>query len=197
MSIHYSLLHWYCIVVLTRIFEILHSRIQYISKFGDGRSKRHMNKINKTECTMVMLKVSAILYLLLALVALVFLSIAQYSHDVPPPVYLDSPSNVELLSFSKRRTATTSGGSIGTIKRKQKYQLAYDESLGYFDDLDETHWERLREAAIARLQSIRTYRPKMMDWMTPMSFYEYFEPDFVCPFERRLGSNEIGDGPKW
>jgi hypothetical protein len=189
----------------TRKFKILHCRIQYILKFSDEwRKKKTRTKKEDRKCTMaMMLKVSAIPYLLLALVALVCVSLAQYSNDLPPPVYADSHLKGALLSSSKRRTATTTTGdstsiTTGTsIKRKQKFQLAYDESLGYFDDLDETHWERLREAATARLQSIRTYRPKMMDWMTPMTFYEYFEPDFVCPFERRLGSNEIGDGPKW
>ena len=77
-----------------------------------------------------------------------------------------------------------------------KYDLAFRESLGFFDDIDEENWKRHQ-------QSIRSdslfLQPQQEDpkfeFKTALWMFNNVDPMFTCPHARRVGGR--GDGPKW
>ena len=76
--------------------------------------------------------------------------------------------------------------------------MAFDQSHGYFDDISDGDWQRLQQIARDRVRSVQTgYKNLKGLNEKDVSFYDYFEPDFSCPYERRMGIPEVGDGPKW
>jgi hypothetical protein len=76
------------------------------------------------------------------------------------------------------------------------YQLAYEQSMGFFDDIPETQWKELYQRR-ARNATNHLHRKKpLRDWQEPAIFYlKNYEPTFTCPHVRRIGG--VGDGPKW
>lgn len=81
---------------------------------------------------------------------------------------------------------------------ESRFALAKKESFGFFDDIDETRWKRLKD----RFQSMRPNefpannnkyiehaKDPQMFWM------ENFIPEFACESERKYGG--LGDGGKW
>jgi len=73
------------------------------------------------------------------------------------------------------------------------YSLAIRQSLGFFDDITSSHWERMQEKFIRM-------SPNFCDWGMWNSkasvFWQcHYEPDFVCQHEERIGLQ--GDGGKW
>jgi Methyltransferase domain len=77
------------------------------------------------------------------------------------------------------------------------FQLAYNHSYGYFQDIPDAEWERYyRQPA---LQS-RHYRyPQDHDRYTNNQsaswIFSNWDPYFVCPHVRKIGG--LGGGPKW
>jgi hypothetical protein len=77
------------------------------------------------------------------------------------------------------------------------YRLAYDQSYGFFDDLDEEDWKRRQVKAREHrhhdgnpLQFWKKYPNS-----SAMFYYYNYEPFFSCPHLHRVGG--FGDGPKW
>lgn len=82
------------------------------------------------------------------------------------------------------------------------YDLAYSESYGFFQDIPEHHWNLLRQISQANIPHMYPNNPlKYADTArrgtTPSWYQTNYEPDFSCQFERRVGGNGNGDGPKW
>jgi hypothetical protein len=81
------------------------------------------------------------------------------------------------------------------------YKEAIDQSFGFFDDIPSHQWKIFKEI-VAKYKKFEdpkdplelTIHPK---WKNPIqAFYQAnYEPNFSCPFERRVGKN--GDGGKW
>eukprot|EP00980_Cylindrotheca_fusiformis_P022092 scaffold8976_cov126-Cylindrotheca_fusiformis.AAC.4 len=95
--------------------------------------------------------------------------------------------------------------SISSTDREQQrrnYQMAYDQSYGFFTDITNEHWTLFQQIA-------RDYQPHMYPddplrfadsarrGTSPSWYQTNYEPNFSCPFERRVGGNGNGDGPKW
>jgi hypothetical protein len=76
------------------------------------------------------------------------------------------------------------------------YRLAYEQSLGFFDDIPETQWKALyQHRARNAIHHLHRKKP-LRDWREPAIFYlKNYEPTFTCPHARRVGG--VGDGPKW
>lgn len=87
--------------------------------------------------------------------------------------------------------------------KNNNYELAKHQSLGFFDDITEPHWELMRDRVRKRVNHCTNpinYCPqnpnqpllegKSGDW-----YQDNWEPDFTCLHERRIGG--MGDGPKW
>lgn len=84
----------------------------------------------------------------------------------------------------------------------QDYQLAMEQSYGFFQDITESNWKRLQQIAIEYQPHLYPEDPlKFTDTArrgsTPAWYQTNYEPDFSCQFERRIGGNSNGDGPKW
>lgn len=72
------------------------------------------------------------------------------------------------------------------------FALAHSESLGFFPDIAENDWRRIK-AKTRSMQPERVAKAGKIEmgcW-----FQNHFEPDFACRHERRIGKR--GDGGKW
>lgn len=75
-----------------------------------------------------------------------------------------------------------------------KHRLAYEQSYGFFDDIDEYNWKLMQTRARTRIN--HKFDSSLKFYEEPARWYmNNFEPDFTCPQERRVGG--VGDGPKW
>ncbi|KAL7536032.1 hypothetical protein ACHAXR_008564 [Thalassiosira sp. AJA248-18] len=98
---------------------------------------------------------------------------------------------------------------------RDQYALARTQSFGFFYDITEEHWNLLRQIYKDHSNHLNPDRPLMYNphnedrkgietWGDPETFSSYkawyqsnYEPNFSCQFEKRVGKNMNGDGPKW
>jgi len=73
------------------------------------------------------------------------------------------------------------------------YDMAYDESYGFFDDITNESWLRRKRWARDFNKALE-FNQHFMN-LYKAYFVDNFEPYFVCPEKVRLGGT--GDGPKW
>ena len=77
------------------------------------------------------------------------------------------------------------------------FDLAYRESLGFFDDIDESNWKRHQESFRSDIlfqQPLLQDDPKF-EFKKALWMFNNVDPMFTCPHARRVGGR--GDGPKW
>lgn len=115
-------------------------------------------------------------------------------------VVLQSNEFLSVLDESIPTSLTTTDGpesssqSIAVQTMSQpNFQVAGDESFGFFQDIPEREWNLLK----ARVKEIQpntcTYcrgGGNANAW-----FQSHYEPEFACRFEQRVG--RLGDGGKW
>jgi hypothetical protein len=96
---------------------------------------------------------------------------------------------------TKSRASPSSENSL-----HNRYQLAYDQSFGFFDDIDEDRWKRLQNRHVQQFPNHLSF-PKDGSKLAneinspPLWYASHFEPEFTCEQERRVG--KLGDGAKW
>lgn len=75
-------------------------------------------------------------------------------------------------------------------------RLAYEQSLGFFDDIPDDVWKDFYQfRARNAIHNFHRKKP-LRDWREPAIFYlKNYEPTFTCPQVCRVGG--LGDGPKW
>jgi len=106
--------------------------------------------------------------------------------------------------------SVTSAAATATATAPVEYRsfdLAQEQSFGFFDDIDEKNWKNLQKIAAEMVDHERpddplNYLPadnaankpwdKYFDW-----YQTNYEPNFSCAHEQRVGGNGNGDGPKW
>lgn len=79
----------------------------------------------------------------------------------------------------------------------QSFSLAFDESLGFFDDISDSDWRRMKSnSQLVHHPKSRHEDPRNATSFLPSTFYQtFYEPDFSCRHEQRIGKQ--GDGGKW
>lgn len=103
----------------------------------------------------------------------------------------------QLKSFAAKNTPSSladpnakTSRSVGLVS----YRKASQQSYGFFYDVPESHWNQAIE--IARHQGGRQNKDQaLLRAGAPQFYQENWEPEFSCPFERRIGG--MGDGGKW
>jgi hypothetical protein len=87
-----------------------------------------------------------------------------------------------------RNNEKSKEGDKLTAAVPHSYRLAYEQSMGFFDDIPETQWKELYQRR-ARNATNHLYRKKpLRDWQEPAIFYlKNYEPTFTCPHVRRIG----------
>eukprot|EP00934_Nitzschia_sp_Nitz4_P009000 Nitzschia sp. Nitz4//scaffold51_size120721//61613//62572//NITZ4_003731-RA/size120721-processed-gene-0.126-mRNA-1//1//CDS//3329553874//8990//frame0 len=104
---------------------------------------------------------------------------------------LESP-----VSHAGSTEAETFSGISSSLSPVHGFQLAYQESLGYFlNTISDEEWKQRQ--VWARNATLHRYvgHPKRL-WDKPnLWYYNNYDPMFSCPFQKRVRG--IGDGPKW
>jgi hypothetical protein len=111
--------------------------------------------------------------------------------------------NIHLVSTVLCRGASTPLAGAQTQKqaccakcKDPKESLAYKQSFGYFDNIDDEDW-------VLRQERARTHQQNPSDPASiahaqtsgGMYFLHNYFPIFTCPHQSRVGG--LGDGPKW
>lgn len=95
--------------------------------------------------------------------------------------YDDGASISEMISTTKSTTGVS-------------YQTAYQESLQFFDDVEDSDWAQSKQK-VREIQPNTNGNPAKGRSGTNYWLQNHYEPDFACRHERRIG--RLGDGGKW
>ncbi|KAG7366630.1 methyltransferase domain containing protein [Nitzschia inconspicua] len=90
-------------------------------------------------------------------------------------------------------TADASHSQIDENKHSS-YRQAFEESLGFFDDINSRDWELLRNITMGRVNNANPQRPLAQSWRASQWYQTNWDPDFSCRHDTKIG---IGDGGKW
>ena len=90
--------------------------------------------------------------------------------------------------------------STPTATLPRRYQSAYDESFGFFDDIPEGHWQLRKHITHARIHELnRTGLTKaklnQIDTLPNVWYQVNWDPDFACLHKTSLGGADHGH--KW
>jgi hypothetical protein len=107
--------------------------------------------------------------------------------------------------WSRRRLSTSSDQqafrtSVSTNQHQKSFEpwstgLAAKQSFGFFDDIGDTAWSRMRNNAVNFQQYRKPQKPDTGNEDPWRWYINNLEPDFSCPHAARVGGH--GDGPKW
>jgi Methyltransferase domain len=89
------------------------------------------------------------------------------------------------------------GEKVSAAGMQGDFSLAFDESLGFFDDIPQVDWGMHKDWA--RMQIDHRYATTPTRHYHPANialwYYNNFNPVFNCPHAKRVWG--LGDGPKW
>ena len=105
-----------------------------------------------------------------------------------------------LLLFSARRPTWRENSLLDMDQTTynvpaRSFDLAFRESLGFFDDIDEASWRLLKEGVRSSPLFIRPDNPENGMDKTALWMMFNVDPIFNCQHVRRIVG--LGDGPKW
>jgi Methyltransferase domain len=80
--------------------------------------------------------------------------------------------------------------------RDSNFSLAFDESLGFFDEIPQTEWTLYKDWARMQVDHRKASDPlEHYARNVALWYYNNFYPVFHCPHAKRVWG--VGDGPKW
>jgi len=94
--------------------------------------------------------------------------------------------------FVGSKTATTVDATTNASIRA--YDMAFNESYGFFDDITNEAWLRRKQWAKDFRKDLK-FDDHFIQSFAGEHFVVGFEPYFACPEKLRIGG--VGDGPKW
>jgi hypothetical protein len=107
-------------------------------------------------------------------------------------------------------TTTTTTSSSSSSSQQRIYQLAYQQSLGFFDDIPDHQWKRAQEIHSKifpnHFGNLRDFssgvdnkHPAFKTTVARANMWNgaNFHVEFHCPLAQRLPTNGQADGPKW
>ena len=95
---------------------------------------------------------------------------------------------------SEKQQLQTQSIALQSPPESPSYLLGYNESFGFFGDIHNTEWGMLKEKSL----SMQADALKLSDagkLEQGETLFDYFDPDFNCRHERKVGG--LGDGGKW
>jgi hypothetical protein len=136
----------------------------------------------------------------IVLICILSAAIVQYS------LFRRLPFIHEILSNGIQLFAPTSimGGLPLRYSQKsnqlidKSFQRAYEESLGFFDDVPEDEWMRRKKITLAQTHLVQRFSSSERHGKIKIAPYWYatnWHPDFHCGYEDFVGLG--GDGGKW
>lgn len=104
-----------------------------------------------------------------------------------------------LMTGASSSATTATYPSTGTTLPFQ-FQRAFEESLGFFYDITEDHWQLRKNLTLSRIHEINRTglskgRLKRVDDDPSVWYQVHWDPDFACFHETSLGGPD--DGHKW
>jgi hypothetical protein len=88
----------------------------------------------------------------------------------------------------------TTEKAVSELRLAPDFQLAYRESLGFFDDITTAHWQKLKDITKSKFHHASGYHPHTPN--DPTYYQTNWDPDFSCLFEESIGQLNA-DGHKW
>jgi hypothetical protein len=102
-------------------------------------------------------------------------------------------------TVSKKEAGFNQQEKPGSTPQQQphEFHLAFKESAGFFDDIEEREWVRLQQRHVDQFPNHSPSLLKESAVPVPANnwYQNHFEPEFSCRHERRVGRK--GDGGKW
>lgn len=113
--------------------------------------------------------------------------LAYQSTEVSPVLSAPESLSIALVTNSNTGVAVAAAGTADT------FQVAKEESFGFFDDISEGDWRLLKKR-------VKDIQPNTCSYCRGGDganawFQNHYEPEFACRLEQRVGRQ--GDGGKW
>lgn len=115
-----------------------------------------------------------------------------------------SSSNGIIVSPAKRddniivSPAKSNDSIISPPVNSDDYQLSSSQSFDFFADVPSKEWKMRQQICSQYLKHANPANPKEHVPHHAAAFHQNnYDPSFSCSFERKIGGNSYGDGPKW
>jgi hypothetical protein len=107
-------------------------------------------------------------------------------------IFRNSSRSSDLISISGSGINVDCPGAFD-FPIPSKYALAFEESLGFFDNIPQDDWELMRNITLNRVNNVNEKKP-LQDPKKPQVWYQKnWDPDFSCRHITKVG---VDDGAK-